>query len=270
MSRRVLSEQTLQTLYEAFRSHPGHIADARRAAGVNYRTAQKAWEQGFPGRPGWERPMSAMILEEQEAARARIKELEATIQAQAADLEARRRADEKAKAIQDATETRVQEGQMIRSARAGAMGLLRTLNILTMGTARIGARMKDALDALADRVNEDGSPVTLSASEAGSMIQVCLKLADAMKKVVETGQTAMEMERLLLGEPQKIVGHQQMEEMTLGQAQAELEAGQRAIERARRRQAALEAGGTPSTGDGGAQGVPFQSNTGFGQDGNVH
>jgi len=145
----------------------------------------------------------------------------------AVELDALRKADEKRKAVDDVTESRLQEGQMIRMSRSAATNLLLTLTNLTKGTTRIGERIQVALEAMGN------DPTPPSQPEIISMTRLVYSLTMALRQANEAAARAMEMERLLLGEPSKIIGVAHLEDVTVDEAERRIAAANRALARAK-------------------------------------
>lgn len=226
----ILSLEQHAKLIEGYRARPGVHNPAARYAGVNQRTAQKYWEIGAPDAPDIRsKPISLILQEEQEAARARLQELEQEVQRQAVELEAQRRAQQSALAQKDATDARVQEAQMIRMARGAATGLLVTLTGLSKGAAKVGTRIAKSLEAYA------ADPATMSKGDMVDMTRLVGQLTTALRQANDAGRQAMEMERLLLGEPSAIVAHVHLQEVSVDEAERRINAGLRALERAKAR-----------------------------------
>lgn len=227
MASHVIPEEVYQKLVEGFRISPGNYAGAAQFAGVNPRTAKAYWENGLPqkGRP----PIAESIRLEQEHARARLQELQLETERLAAEIEARRRADDKSKALEDVNQSRVQEAQMIRMARGAATGLLVTLTSLSKGAARIGGKVQKGLEEMAQ------DPKPLSPGEMVNLTRLVQNLTGSLRQANDAAARAMEMERLLLGEPTSIIGHMHLADATQEEAERRINAALKALERAKAR-----------------------------------
>jgi len=227
-----IQREVVERLLEFYRTRPGSVNAAAKHAGCCQRTAWKAWEFGWgPEVPYAIRPMKDIIAEEQEYARARMMELELEAKRLQAGEDARKKSEIRDKALRDATEIRTHEAQMIRVGRSAATGLLVTLANLSKGAAEIGDKVRGALEGFARKPD-------LTPLDAAHLTRVVSGLTGALKQASDAAQRCMEMERLLLGQPQSIVGvSHAVEGMTLDDAQARIEAAQRALERAQQRAA---------------------------------
>lgn len=229
MPAHIISLEQHERLLEAYRDRPGAFGPAARKAGVNERTAKRYWLTGHPDAPDIRaKPISAIIAEEQELARSRMFDLQQKVDALAAELEAKRRQEVSSKAQQDATDTRVQEAQIIRMARGAASGLLVTLTNLSKGAAKVGVRVAKNLDRIANDTAD------MSRGEMVDMVHTVQALTSALRQANEASRQAMEMERMLLGEPTSIhrVDHH-IVDVTVEEAERRITAGMRALERAK-------------------------------------
>ena len=116
---------------------------------------------------------------------------------------------------------------MIRFARGATMGLLVTLTNLSKGAARVGEGVKGALEKI-------GAQPEISARDAGHLVKLINTLATSLRQANDAAQRAMEMERLLLGEPTSIVGLAHLEGITtLDEAERRIRAAMDAVIHAR-------------------------------------
>lgn len=225
MPGHIVTDEQYNRLIEAFRTAPSHYSEAGRAAGISAHTARKCFHEGYP--KYGKKAIADILREEQEHARAKLAEMEAQAERTAIELDALRKADAKLKAVDDVTESRVQEAQMIRMGRSAATNLLMVLTNLSKGTTRIGERIQRTLEAM----GSDETP--LSPLEVTNMTRLVSNLSLALRQTHEAASRAMEMERLLLGEPSKIVGITHLEDVTVDEAQRRIDAANRALARAK-------------------------------------
>ncbi len=235
MSAHQIPKDVWRKVLESFRSQPGHFAAAARAAGITIPTAKKLWEVGYPNDLDEEvrRPLKDVIADEQLEARARMAELEALTAQQAAELEASRRAAVAERARRDANASREEEARIIRVARGTVGDVLAGLVNSAKATLVVGRRM----NALAEKwleQQEQTPTLAFSPSELREVVEAQAKLASSTKAIVEAGHQAMQMERLLLGEPTAIIAHAHLQDITLEEAERRMAAAGRALERARR------------------------------------
>jgi hypothetical protein len=222
MGRRAISEQQHRQLLESFRTdpEPGSHASYRRAAeaaGVDPRTARRAFKVGWPG----VKPIRELIESEKTLSRAALRR---EVLASRLDEASRLAAD-------DALESRVMEGRAVRTVTTSATNALVALHM---------AKIQDFEVVLAklmqDPVNP-GSPVALAARRAFSDI------AGIVSKLTEAAERGQRMCRLLLGEPSVVLGG----ELSLRPAVApnadaatlvtEIQAAQRALDELRQLEA---------------------------------
>ena len=227
MAPRGITAEQYEKLVDAYRQRPGSPMACATVAGIDYRTAKKGWEEGWPGVKGRERPISEIVAEEQAHARARLQDLQQQVDEALAHAETKRRQDEADKARTDVTQARTEEAQMIRMARGAATGLLITLTHVSKGVTKVGGKVAKALETLAE------APGPLSPTEMVNLTKLVGNLTTALRQANDAGARAMEMERLLLGEPTQIIGVAHLQEVTMEEAERRIAAAQRALERAK-------------------------------------
>lgn len=254
MAAHHLPKEVWLKLREAYRYAPGAHHRAGTFAGCSVGTATKAWVTGWAKDldPEMQRPLSETIAEEQMHARARLVELEAETAALAAELEARRRADVNEKAKNDANASRIEEAQLIRVARGTVGDTLAGLANAARGALVLGRRIEDAMRSHVDLMDQKGE--TFGLKDAKEIVSLLKDTASAVKSITEAGHQAMQMERLLLGEPTSIVGHAHLRELTIEEAERRIAGAARALDRAKRNPKLLPA--SASTVDAPSSNVP--------------
>lgn len=181
--------QTWGHLLAVFREHPADVAFASTECHVEVRIAQKAWQRGWPGSyPA----IRDSLLEEQTQGRALAEregaERARDIRIAAAVEETTRLREAQAGAIKG----RKEEAQVIQFARAN---VLLTLNAST--------KIVNALGLIGDKVAQ---ALVAGNVDAATYVKLLRASAQSITASVSAGQTVMEMERLHLGEPTKILG----------------------------------------------------------------
>lgn len=226
MGRPVITREEYERWLEAFRTYPGQYHYVGNAMKSNHHAARKAWEIGWPGQDY--EPIMKVVEREQTLARAvRVKmlgESEAHNVAEQVLKDAQKKADElvadadrKARgrmaelytqANIDAAQQRAEEAQLTVGVRRNVMaavgvtaGLLRNANELV----RV--------------VGEDIKGGKLTGPQAAAY---CKLLVRMIRDVNEAGQTAMQMERLRVGDPTEVV-EVRVEPTSLTEAAAEME-----------------------------------------------
>lgn len=235
MPKRPITKELFQRLIESYRSAPQNHKRAAELAGCDGRTAKRAWELGFSWareESGARRPIREIIAEEQELARARLDEERLVVAKQAAVEEAQRKAEIREKAARDATDARVQEAQLVRLARTASLQLLGTLTRVSTGAAKVGEHIARSLDELASVDPATQLPKKLTALEMSALTRLMNSLTTSLRQANEAASRAMEMERTLLGEPSKIIGHVHVD-LDMNEAADRIAVAQRAIDRAR-------------------------------------
>jgi hypothetical protein len=233
----ILSLARYMSLLEAYRIRPGAYRHAAKQTGVAEPTARRYWLFGHPDAPDIrKRPIQDVLKEEQETARARLVELQDKTEQLQLEIEAQRRAAASAAALKDSTDTRVAEAQLIRLARGATTGVLVSLTGLTKGLSSLSKRVAVSLEELGKLTDAAGNALpSLSLGEMDRAVTLVRDVTSAIRAANEAGKQAMEMERLLLGEPTSHVQHHHLVEVTVDEAERRMAAGQRALERAKAR-----------------------------------
>lgn len=179
--------------------------------------------------------MSVKDMFEAEQGLARAKMLEAETRHR--ELSAKAKAD----AAEQALRARVQEGQMVSAMRTNGLQAVSVLSrLLVVARKLMGAVMGVVDSAACEHCGRGGDPelyekfVKTGVSSPLGLIERIVRLGNSVNG---QAQTSMELERLHLGEPSKIIGLQDagLGPVSLEDAKAKLESAVRAIEGAERR-----------------------------------
>lgn len=223
---------------------PGNARECARRTGHDPRTCRRAWKEGWPARGL--RPVAEVLEEEATLARARLHEQrEAELReraAKGAEELARAQAKAQAAAQEDAVQSRAQEAQMVRAARMNSMGLLAVTGRLLKGANELAKRVETTLAAAGAEGKEGISPLRAT--------QLFREIASTTRAANEAAKLAQQMERSLLGEPDKWIGLR-LDSLTEAEAVHEIELAARAAARARARGVTVETDGTAVQGGGG-------------------
>ena len=238
MSRALITVELYSKLIEAYRSLPGRVKDVSRITGVSNNLAWRAWSRGFVRAPvDCRRAIKDVLADEHEYLRAQLREAQETTQAQMIELEARRRADVSEKARKDASESRVEEIKIARMARASALQTLSTALQLNAGVAELGAQLRVALGRLAAQMNEidpaTGQVRGVKPRELADYVRLFATLTSADHAAVNIGMRAIEIERVIAGEPTRMLGVR-VENVSMADAARHMELLRRGLERLER------------------------------------
>jgi glutamyl/glutaminyl-tRNA synthetase len=173
-------------MLEAFRQDPGNFSHVVRVTGVNWRTARRAWNEGWVPKIAWAPPISAVLEEEAEKARAaRYRTLlEQEVQAEQVRIQARA----------DAIAARGEEARGVKLARTNAMNL-----------ATIAARAIVAADPLVQELSKRATAdlSKVPAEELRKHVAMTLQLSRQASSLL---REAVLLERLIAGEPIAVLG----------------------------------------------------------------
>ena len=232
MAKRPIDKSTYDSMVDYFMDHEGNVNGCHAATGFDRRTVKRGWELGF----GWtadencKRPIREVVAERKIAMRARLAELEMEQSRRTMEEEVKRQSEQKQKALIDATDSKVQEAQQIRIARAGYTNVLAQLVKVSGAVGKTTDKVKDYIERFATKSDD------LTAGEVKWLIDMYSKLAANLKAATDGAEQVMQMERLLLGEPNQIVAVKAYgEDVSLEEVERRLEAARVIMERQRAR-----------------------------------
>jgi hypothetical protein len=198
MSRRAITREIYETLLNSFRK-ARNMSQVAREAGVDARTASKAWNKGFPEHT-WAIPIKIALEQEAEAIRAgRI----AAAQRQQEEEEKRA-----IKAREDAIETQLSEAMIVSSNR----------KLLSNVIAGVVIPLVTVAPELARKITADIQGNVFSPMQR---VAVAKEITSMMKATGEITRMVLEAERLRLGQPTQVMGVQ-IQDLTAEQAANEL------------------------------------------------
>lgn len=184
-----IDSATWAHLLATFREKPADVGFAATECHVEVRIAQKAWQRGWPGSYP---PIREALLDEQTQGRAL----------------AEREGAERAKDIR--IQAAVEETTRLREAQAGAIkGRKEEAQVITFARANVllalnaSTKIVNALGLIGDKVAQS---LAAGNVDAATYVKLLRATAQSVSASVSAGQTVMEMERLHLGEPTKILG----------------------------------------------------------------
>jgi hypothetical protein len=208
--RRVITQEKYNRLLEAFRTRPGKIMYASRVAGVDRRTARRAWSKGWPTLP----PIEQVLDHEREQALIRAQTL--------ADKAMERVQDEREALQKRAIAVTSEEIRVVDRARSNAIKLLEAMASVTRSSELLTKRVAEVLEATASEI----SPAT------------CLKLLEQLariqKQAIEAGDLVIKMERVRNGSPSELLDEQAKDDdASIEESAGKIARAARALQRAR-------------------------------------
>jgi hypothetical protein len=205
---RPITKEAWDKLLAYYMVDPGNKKGASIAAGVDWRTARRAWETGWNRRDkGWDpRPMQDIVAESQEirdevkrkADAERVKEeWNERIRAEEAKQEV---AKKQVEARQIEEETSRLSIAALRLARSDIVSGLGALAQLTSGITKLAERVNETLKTGKDA---NGKPFIVSVPDTLTIIQ---KYASAVGQLVNDVNTVTGIDRVKANLPTSIVG----------------------------------------------------------------
>lgn len=213
-----ITQEKYDKMLEAFRQYPGGVKRCARAAGVDPRTARKAWNTGWEDR--LLRPIKDVYHEEQLAARARLAKAREEELAKLAAMQAGTEQLDRERARDDSIASIEEETKMVRASRHSAMALQVILQRLLRGSA-----------TLAERVEEQIGAMTLKNPK--ELIAILKELSTVTRQANEAARLAQQMEHSLVGKPDQWLGI--ASDTSPQEAAAEVALAQRAIRRLKKK-----------------------------------
>jgi hypothetical protein len=219
---------------EAWRGTPT-IAHVAAELGIGFHRARTIVEVGIPamGLP----PVKKVLEEESRLAAMGEKRLEGLEAKSAARvIETRTKALARSEAsrvaiLGDAAAQHAEEAKLVRMNRQGAVAL-----------AAVNGRLLSGALSLVEALEKDLAENKGTIKERLGYLRT---IANVVARTAEASQKAVQMERLIMGEPTAILGVQggkpNPDDMTPDEAGQWLEAGMKAFEKAKRRRAMIEA-----------------------------
>ena len=171
-----------------------------RMTGIGERTLWRLWTYGNPKQPWGQTPIRRIVEEEQAKARALRTQVGDGRNESPLETDERIKVEtqigsatlvEKQAAKKDALESRIAEGHLVKLSRGNVIALAASAVGLVKPASKVAKAIGRVIEGLAEQENYD--------AELG--LRMLREIARYMKDIVETGWRAMEMERLLLGDP---------------------------------------------------------------------
>lgn len=189
MPKTQYTQEAYDLLLAFYRREGPKFTEASRAAKCSLKVARSAWQTGWRGLP-WAEPIEKVTREEQEAARARRLQLE-------------REEIEKADAVrkqarQDAIEARAQEARSAKLSRANGMLFAASVTKMLGSLSKVAGEIER-------RVNDPNILTTLPPQELRKLVQT---ISGATREGQNIIRTALEIERIVTGQPIAVIGMQ--------------------------------------------------------------
>lgn len=223
----VLTQLTYNRLVEAFRRSPGKWAFAAAEAGVDWRTAKRAWTFGWPRRG---MPPVEELLENEGAAAAVARDVHREKAEEAKAEEMRIAAEERAKVIKASVEHKRVEGEVANGLLQVAGRLLSNAVKLHRASAPLVDRLETTLQLLSLDAEADGKPRVLEMS-ARDQVLLLRELGKYSEQVGKLSEVAVRVHRAHLDRPELGMG---LGGDTAGNGRQEAEDARRVIEEASR------------------------------------
>ena len=200
---------------DAFRDNPGDHVTVAKMLGVDNRTALKLWEHGWK-RHGWARAIRIVLMEEDR------------------DAEEARREIERAKR-QEEIDRLASERMMAIEARADELSGAQTSRKSAIAFAVVSQKLVRSANALANELNVRlgrGDAAEMSLAEMRDLIRTVAYTVDKSERIL---RMALEIERVVAGDPTAVSEHRGTSIGTPEERAVELERVLATLERAKAR-----------------------------------
>lgn len=212
-----------------------------RKAGYGEHQARKLVHQGIPhlGLPPYSHAARLAVSKEDRivtrlakaAAEGNAKEAAQALDARRKEIERVREAEKAV--VADAARSREDEVRMVRANRLGALAL-----------ARVGADLLHSAAAISADIRAQAEAGKLATLSINKKLDLVKSVATIAQRTAEVSARAVQMERLLMGEPTAILGHAAsapVADMTPEDAERWFEIAQRAFDRRAKRRQVIDA-----------------------------
>lgn len=211
MPRSQYTKELYDTLLDFFRSEGPIYSKAAKHAKCTDTLAKSAYEKGWRGLP-WAKPIVEVLQEEENVVRAaRLK---------AVEEQARLEEEVRLEARKDALEARKSEAQGAKLSRGNAIRL-------SIASTRLLMTMEKIVAEVQTRFNDNGDVQEIPLSELRKWLQL---IPQTVKDAQQTMQMALQIERVVTGEPIAILGVK-LDQLTPEQMIAQLSGINRTIQR---------------------------------------
>lgn len=211
-----LSDNKYELLIEAFRRDPGNVGSASKFAGVNYRTARQAWEQGYlaRGKDGKRRPARQSIKEflaaerEEKAREVRSEALRLAYEEREINDLIKKEAD-RVVHQKEVKEARKEQHDVGRSAiiqkaaeQKASEALLASTSYSLSQLHKTAGAMSQLMDRVTELVLKDAADEDLTLKELWGTFERYVRVQE---KVANMLNTSVSMTRKVAGEPDHTV-----------------------------------------------------------------
>lgn len=219
-----LTKNEYDAMLGSLRQTPHSMNAAAKAAGVSWQVAKNAFEgvyeeEGYPA-------IRDVLTAERRSARAALRGDGPARPEEMALLDdrAKRELEEQQASREHAVKVREAEGKMIEAVRGNVLGLLAKTGRMTKSMLQEVDTIEAALQSGKD---PSGKPLTLD-----QRLKYLSTISRIVKSATESARHALEMERLVLGQPTEILGVD-VNNMTPADAAATIDLAGWALRRAR-------------------------------------
>lgn len=217
---RPITKDVYDKLIAFYREHPGQTDKAAKACGCSYNAAKRMWDGPPKLLAPWAVPAQTLFAQEA-----------AAVQRLAAEDAARARADADAK-----EEARLGREREAKQWDENIMRLARNDVMRGLGNA---AKLVDGMDKLAERVGDQlkrgvdnkGNPLEIAPLAA---LQILQRYSQSVRSLADAASSLVAIERVRAGLPSQVIGHVDLTEITVEDAERELRILQDSVARAKR------------------------------------
>ncbi len=236
MGKRAITPELYNDLIRAFRLQPGIYGAAARACGCCHKTAKKAWHKGWEDKGFL--PIAKILENEKAQVRTQVALMEGEValenraeimQEMAASIDGHLEA-EASKVY--ALKVKMEELAMLGNARGLVTANLQSLRSMAEASELLASRLGASIREFA---MDESEPLVFGTPEYNRAQRAFRGIAMSAREITTAVKTTLEAERLHMGEPTEIIGHKDLDDMSIEELVAEIEESDDTIKIARRR-----------------------------------
>jgi hypothetical protein len=235
MSKRAITPELFNDLIRAFRLQPGVYSAAARVSGVTHKTAKKAWLEGWPNK-GFK-----PIKDQMEAERSQVRAHVALAEGEEAMAVRKEILEEMERGIDGhlegeaskvyAMEVKMEEARMLGGIRGLITSNVDSLRALAGASEGLATKLAQSIRTHVDSEEE----LVFGTVEYNRAQRAFRGVAMAARDISTAVKTTIEAERLHIGEPTEIVGHKDLDAMTIEELMEEIAQADESITAGERR-----------------------------------
>ena len=246
MGKRAITPELFNDLVRAYRLQPGIFGAAARASGCAHKTAKKAWLTGWPEKKF--PPIEELLKGERKQCAATValtegEEAIAEREKMMGEMKERLDSDIEAEASRAyAMQVKLEEVRLLGTVRGMVTSHAQSLCTMAEASELLSSRLAESIREFA---MDDTKELVFGEKDYNQAHRAFRGVAMAARDISTAVKTVLEAERLHMGEATQIVGHKDLDEMSIEDLMAEIAEADDSIADAKRRGLVAIDGGFP-------------------------